>query len=87
MATIEQMSALCNPYITVNGVEYGMPPMNLATRKIAMQFIKNMEGLEDAVLANPDLAVEAFEELARLLQVWLGRVQPNITIEQYQRLA
>lgn len=84
MATVEQMAALSTPFPTSNGAEYLLPPLNLVTRRKALDYIELAAETQAAGLSDREQADKLFDGLCNLLMAWLGRIQPGLTREQIE---
>ncbi|MCE5199807.1 hypothetical protein LLG39_12620 [bacterium] len=84
MVTFEQMTATAIPFVTQAGAQYNLPRLTLKTRRLAIQFVLNVEEIKNQS-GNDSQAIDAlFDELASFLTIWLDKLYPGITHEQIE---
>ncbi len=84
MATIEQMAALSTPFVTSQGVEYRLPPLNLLTRRKAAEYVALAREVQKSDAPSDEQADRLFDGLVDLLIFWLGRCTEGLTRERIE---
>ena len=85
MATIEQMAALSMPFKTSQGAEYLLPPLNIFTRRKALEFVDLAKQAQEAGGTESEQAEKLLDGLVDLVHTWCLRVRPELTVEQIEQ--
>lgn len=84
MATLEQMLSTAYDYTTKAGAQYKLPRLTIHTRKKALEFVVTVHDIESQNLPVEKSGSSILDSLVDLLELWLGRVYPDITRDQIE---